>query len=778
MDVTKRNTLIAMAAILATGLAFLIANLDLPIVRNSFVYAKTAKNVIDHGFNPFPVIADPALFHGKPVGFSLLSVPFVLLFGANAGVKIASFLGTALFLCVAYVFFVRLNRRAGIDPRFIPLELALLFFNPLTMYQFWSAYPDSLFAGLVLLAFVLADAIAVDHERDTRGHIVLLGLVIYAAILTKLYGMILGLAIPAFLLLHVRSFLERSTYIKSKIALLVAVFGVLGVTLVLARLGMNPTLNFAVDFTAGGGGSGYAGYVRGLTDPSGEQLISSIIILIFALVLNFHFSLLFLLRGGTSKSGSRRGWLLAPTGFGGLFVLGLLPFPGTDFNMRFFIPLFPFVVVAMVGGMQNAKKGVLKRWMLGAYVVVACFLTLNYNLQPVYQRLLSFNEKVVEPVLDRRRRLDNLRIDQHLDFSRGVERINRLVEPGAVLYFASNYYGTAMHGVVENLGIRSGIEVRYVLTPSGIPRTERPVYLGSRPGASAVADRFAVTRVGPGLFRLVPLQVELVRPMRDAFDPGDVVPLRATAFASADTRVRRVEFLVDGVLVATDSEPPYEFNWHEAETGRHVATARVHDSEGNVALSAPVTVFVGIPALERAIAQSEDDAEEQADGSMDLNSSDLDLGEELVGLRFAEVPVPRGAEIRRAYIQLSAEEFDDDATEYWIHAELAGNAAAFAQVRLNISSRKRTLASVKWSPEPWNTAGERSEPQQTPDLSVLIHEVIAQPDWQAGNAMVFIITGSGERDAESYDGDSRATPRLYVEYPADGAKQETQEGNR
>ncbi len=289
LDLTKRNTLIAMAAILATGLAFLIANLDLPIVRNSFVYAKTAKNVIDHGFNPFPVIADPALFHGKPAGFSLLSVPFVLLFGANAGVKIASFLGTALFLCVAYVFFVRLNRRAGIDPRFIPLELALLFFNPLTLYQFWSAYPDSLFAGLVLLAFVLADAIAVDHERDTRVHIVVLGLVIYAAILTKLYGMILGLAIPTFLLLHVRSFLERSSYVKSKIALLVTVFGVLGVTLILARLGMNPTLNFAVDFTAGGGGSGYAGYVRGLTDPSGEQLISSIIIFIFALVLNFHF---------------------------------------------------------------------------------------------------------------------------------------------------------------------------------------------------------------------------------------------------------------------------------------------------------------------------------------------------------------------------------------------------------------------------------------------------------------------------------------------------------
>ncbi len=120
----KRNLFIVMAAILAAGLLFLVANLDLPILRNSFVYAKTAKNIIEHGFNPLPVIADTQLSHGKPIAFSLLSVPFVSILGVNAGVKIASFLGTAVFLWVAYFFFVRLNRHAGIDPRFLPLELA------------------------------------------------------------------------------------------------------------------------------------------------------------------------------------------------------------------------------------------------------------------------------------------------------------------------------------------------------------------------------------------------------------------------------------------------------------------------------------------------------------------------------------------------------------------------------------------------------------------------------------------------------------------------------
>ena len=102
-------------------------------------------------------------------------------------------------------------------------------------------------------------------------------------------------------------------------------------------------------------------------------------------------------------------------------------------------------------------------------------------------------------------------------------------------------------------------------------------------------------------------------------------------------------------------------------------------------------------------------------------------------------------------------------TELTIHAELAANAVVFNNAQKNISSRKRTSASVKWSPRPWHVKGEQSEKQRTPDLSALIQEVTSQPDWQEGNAMVFIISGSGKRVAESHDGDKNGTPVLYVE---------------
>ena len=57
-----------------------------------------------------------------------------------------------------------------------------------------------------------------------------------------------------------------------------------------------------------------------------------------------------------------------------------------------------------------------------------------------------------------------------------------------------------------------------------------------------------------------------------------------------------------------------------------------------------------------------------------------------------------------------------------------------------------------------------SEKQRTADLSPVIQEVIAQPDWQEGNALVLIITGSGQRVAECYDGDPAGAPTLCIEY--------------
>lgn len=67
-----------------------------------------------------------------------------------------------------------------------------------------------------------------------------------------------------------------------------------------------------------------------------------------------------------------------------------------------------------------------------------------------------------------------------------------------------------------------------------------------------------------------------------------------TASASDDTGVQRVEFLLDGALLASDATAPYSIGWNTTTTtdGPHVLTARAVDTDGNAGTSAGVGVTV------------------------------------------------------------------------------------------------------------------------------------------------------------------------------------------
>src|SRR5260370_38078413 len=172
---------------LAAGTLLTLANLGWPIARNALCYAKAALGITEHHFNLFAIAHDRAWTSGKPIFFSVFAAPFVWLFDVNAGAINAPAIGTAFFLWMVALALPRLNRLSGLDPSLMPLEFVLVAFNPLVLYQFWSAYPDSLFASLVMLAFILTDVIATEPERDTRWYIFGLGLTIYLAIHTNFF---------------------------------------------------------------------------------------------------------------------------------------------------------------------------------------------------------------------------------------------------------------------------------------------------------------------------------------------------------------------------------------------------------------------------------------------------------------------------------------------------------------------------------------------------------------------------------------------------------------
>jgi hypothetical protein len=54
--------------------------------------------------------------------------------------------------------------------------------------------------------------------------------------------------------------------------------------------------------------------------------------------------------------------------------------------------------------------------------------------------------------------------------------------------------------------------------------------------------------------------------------------------------------------------------------------------------------------------------------------------------------------------------------------------------------------------------------QQIPNIVSVIQQIVNRSDWSNGNSLVIIITGTGERVAESYNGSSSGAPLLHVEY--------------
>lgn len=214
-------------------------------------------------------------------------------------------------------------------------------------------------------------------------------------------------------------------------------------------------------------------------------------------------------------------------------------------------------------------------------------------------------------------------------------------------------------------------------------------------------------------------------------------------------------------------------------------------------LSAQVTIEI-------PIATGADDLEERLAGNsageagtFDPGSSDVELGSEnadgsrpqLVGLRFAGVPLEPGTVILNAYIQFAVDEDKGSSApaSFTISIEEAVDAAAFdAGTPFNISSRSYLATTVPWeSPaDTWGFPGDSGPDQRTPSLTELVQAIIDQEGWAAGNAMVFTVAGTGTRTAESYEGDSGAAATLVIEVPAPtsvgllGCEDPTLEGNR
>ncbi len=207
-------------------------------------------------------------------------------------------------------------------------------------------------------------------------------------------------------------------------------------------------------------------------------------------------------------------------------------------------------------------------------------------------------------------------------------------------------------------------------------------------------------------------------------------------------------------------------------TGRY--TLRLTADDGGLTGFDEMTVDVyavgGVRMVQIPISHGADDAFEittNAFGNenfVDLSSADDELGNDgpsanspnetvMTGLRFTNLPVPAGGEIMSAKIQFKTDEVGTDAAAFTIRGEAADNAAQYVGGKSgNIRARVSTTATASWNPPAWSLIGEAGVNQQTPELKGIMQEIIDRPGWAKGNAVGFMIDGTGRRTAEAKDG--------------------------
>jgi hypothetical protein len=101
--------------------------------------------------------------------------------------------------------------------------------------------------------------------------------------------------------------------------------------------------------------------------------------------------------------------------------------------------------------------------------------------------------------------------------------------------------------------------------------------------------------LGPALPDSLAPAVEFEQPLDGMeFELGSAVPVRA--LADDDGAIDRLVLYKDGEPVAEDLEAPFEWFVNEDDIGAVEYTVEAYDLSGNVALSRPVTVFVGMEA--------------------------------------------------------------------------------------------------------------------------------------------------------------------------------------
>ena len=117
---------------------------------------------------------------------------------------------------------------------------------------------------------------------------------------------------------------------------------------------------------------------------------------------------------------------------------------------------------------------------------------------------------------------------------------------------------------------------------------------------------------------------------------------------------------------------------------------------------------------------------------------------------FRNVQIPEGSTVYNAYVQFQVDDINAGVTDVdlpgiYIYGAKEATVDSIYDELFSISSHPATTAQVDWSPAASVNVGDRTEREQTPDISAIIEEIVAQDGWVPGNNIMIVISGPAEQ---------------------------------
>ncbi|WP_395340940.1 PilC/PilY family type IV pilus protein [Ningiella sp. W23] len=140
-------------------------------------------------------------------------------------------------------------------------------------------------------------------------------------------------------------------------------------------------------------------------------------------------------------------------------------------------------------------------------------------------------------------------------------------------------------------------------------------------------------------------------------------------------------------------------------------------------------------------------------------------GNAFIGLRFQNVLIPRGANIKRAYVEFTAADSKGgSASQMTIKGVARDDTDEFETgVRYQLRDEPKTGAAVSWTNiGRWNKDTEYT----TPELKTVLQEIINRSGWVSGNSLTLSFSNFGWEDIAAYThrGTASKSPRLFIEF--------------